>query len=150
MPAKLVGEYLGREVWVSGFSDLFDGLSSGDLSHAVVLLWLSCELTSETVILQLSELVSATPLALFVGGTSGELFFDALLHHLDSVAPLPQIMTRWSEDTLDECVAELFQATWPSENRMDLWTTYWLVGADDTGAQVVVAATESFIRSDAP
>ncbi len=148
MSESLVGDYLGREVRVSGVSDLIDGLSPGALSHAVVLIWLSHELGPSTVISRLSTLVSATPLVLFIGGSDSEPVFEALLQYLDSISPPPQIMTRWSADSLDECVAELLQATWPSEDQMDLWTSYRLAADDESGVLGLVAATADLCQSE--
>ena len=128
MSGNLVGEYLGRQLWVSSSFDAVDELSSGSLSGAMVLIWLSQESLLKTLLPKLSILVAANPLGIFFSGSSAERAFDFLLWSLQSILPTDQIMTRWSEDTLDECIAEFIQTVWPSEDRMDSWTTYWLVG----------------------
>ena len=79
----------------------------------------------------LDAIVLGTPLVVFVGGPGSGRVFDLLLRALaTSSSTSGQIMTRHSEGSLEECLEELLQGTWPSEGRFDDWTRYLVVSED--------------------
>lgn len=124
MPNESVGQYLGREVCVLTSSALFSNLSPGALSHSAVMIWLRSSRDLTEFRSHVPELVKALPLVLFVAGRRAADAFDLVLGCLDTDDPLPQIMTKSSRGTLGECVEDLLQGTWPSEDRFDDWRTY--------------------------
>lgn len=126
MGNQSVGQYLGRDVCVLASSALFSELAPGALAHAAVMIWLPSARLLTEFRSHVQEVVRALPLVVFVAGPRAAEAFDLLLQCLDTDDPLPQIMTKTSQGTLDECVGELLQGTWPSDDRYDDWTTYVL------------------------
>jgi hypothetical protein len=140
MCQKAVGQYLDREVCVTTSSNLFREVSPGVLAHASVFFWVATERHLMDFRSHLRDLVAGAPLVLFVAGSQADKAFDYLLKCLAAEAPVPQIMTRSREGTLPECLEELLQGTWPSEDRFDDWTTY-LIAAEDVDVDLVRKAT---------
>jgi hypothetical protein len=142
----ILGEYLGRSVRISGTFENLDDLTFGALSHEVVFFWLTQETSLSVLLASLRKLIAATPLALFIAGGNAERVFDALLRQFDGDSPPVQIMTRFSEEPLEQCITEFFQGTWPSEDRISDWMTYLLITDDCGGAKAVSDAVLDFLR----
>lgn len=122
MNRKKIGHYIERDVHLIESKYLLTDYD--DLSNSSVLLWLQTKKHLMTLRSYLRQLIEKKPLVLFLGGLYAEAGFDHLLDELSRGAPSFQVMTRYSEQSLEDCLEEFFQASWPSEDRFDDWKNY--------------------------
>lgn len=141
-----IGDLFGRKVHVLTGTWLCQETGCDALDHASTMFWVSREQDLIDFQAHLSGVIQSSPLVIFVAGPLAEVGFDALLQEL-SVGPQPaHIMTNMSAESLEDCLEEFFQASWPSEERLDHWRRYVLVVGDQQLATVTAAAREYLQR----
>jgi hypothetical protein len=129
-----IGEYLEREVQIVSI-DNYAGLLSDDITPSATIMMYYCRRIDDLECNEIIEMVvKENPLAIFIGGENADHVFDIVLQYLDKHPGNSHIMTRVSNGSIDECIEEFLQATWPSEDRWDEWRTYTIIAyADNTG-----------------
>lgn len=95
------------------------------LESAVILLWLESDTFGRVPESDLIRFVlEKEPLAVVIGGSGAEHFFDLLLAALARTKPVRTIMTRFVEMDVAAAAENFLHATWPSEDRFSEWQTY--------------------------
>jgi hypothetical protein len=133
--------YLDREVVVQTGTENEPALRS-----STVLLVAQAGIDVELLGAAVDALVRARPLALLLGLDAARVF-DHLLLSLSLRPDAPHIMTSTCDGTIEDCIATLLTATWPSDERFDDWKFYRIIplGRDGFTAQVS-AVIESLCR----
>ncbi len=126
----VAGDYLGRRIVVVANDGGNRKVGSSLLSEASVLFWIANEADLSKFLSCLPWVVSESPLVLFPGGNFAEEAFSFLLEFLSRESLTVQIMTRYNDGGLCECIEDFLQACWPSEDRWNEWHKYVVVGGE--------------------
>ena len=136
-----IGSYLGRKITIVDPEEAKLLNSAEIMSDALVLVWMQDD-SDQSV--QLLESVSEFhPPAMLVCGPGAKKGFDVILNCLSLNPTAPHTMTSMSDESPVDCVQQLLQGTWPSEDRFDEWRGYTLV-APKTNAHELRSAAIRF------
>jgi hypothetical protein len=124
------GMYLGRVVKFGHISsvNILSRCNNISLSSSTVLIYSHTLLNVVELDLMIKYIVSAEPIAIVLAGIGANEAFDRLLNYLDSHTTTKHIMTRLCDEPMfEDVVNDFLIATWPSEERHDEWSTYYVL-----------------------
>ena len=149
MSLNLIGNYRDRPILLQEAGSL-SRVEAGDLSRAVVLLWLAEQSWDPKQLeLAVGQLASNGVLNITVAGSRTDEAFSVLLETLASPSLRKHIMTGVIDNTdvkdpiedspiVKDSVEEFLIGAWPSEEEFDNWAEYRIIviGRPDLSQQV--------------
>ena len=122
--------HLGRIVDVLDLQTATSVAEQEDLGDALVLIWFG-DCGEDRIESIVDKVIAQRPLAITLWGDDPDGLFAYLLKATEVVPAGPHVMTGGPAADLRECIWTFLNATWPAEERFDLWRRYVILTYPD-------------------